>query len=69
MLKLTKMVCENLTFNSCIATAENKGIEYCPFLAALFWPFICELPCVFTQDLKPQNLQYSIIHRYAVFKF
>ena len=65
--KLTnKIVYESLTFKNCIPTAVNKWIEYYPFLETIDWDAIYELPSKITKDLKLQNLQYSIVHRYAV---
>ena len=60
-----KNVYESLTSSHIIPTAENKWVEYYPFLETLDWSVVYSLPSKITKNLKLHSLQYSIIHRYA----
>ena len=60
-----KNIYESLTYSQAIPTAENKWVEYYPFLEKQDWSVVYSLPSKVTKDLKLQSLQYSIIHRYV----
>ena len=46
--------------------AQNKWVEYYPFMDKFNWSKIYLLPAKVTNNLKIQSLQFSIIHRYTV---
>ena len=45
-------------------TAENKWIEYYPFLETMNWSNFYVIPKSAFQETKLQTFQYSILHRY-----
>ena len=56
---------KSLAYSTAIPIAENKWVEYYPFLDKLNWSKIYTLPSKTTKDLKLHSLEYSIIHRFA----
>ena len=64
MSKLTnKNIYETLTFSKATPSAENKWVEYYPFLDTINWSNIYSLCSTVTTNSKLRSLQYSIIHR------
>ena len=62
--KLTnKKIYEILTFSKAIPSAENKWIEYFPFLETINWSDIYSLCSLVTTNSKLRSLQYNIVHR------
>ena len=55
---------QSLTYSKCSHTAENKWVEYYPFLETIDWSNVYILPSIITSDLRLRSFQYSIIHRY-----
>ena len=61
-----KDIYNSLTCNISTQPAQNKWVEYYPFMDKFNWSKIYLLPAKVTNDLKLQTLQFSIIHRYTV---
>ena len=62
--KLTnKKSYETLTFSKAIPSAENKWVEYYPFLETINWSDIYSLCSLVTTNSKLRSLQYNIVHR------
>ena len=59
-----KKIYEALTFNETVVpSAENKWVEYYPFLGKINWCVIYSLCHTVTTNSKLRSLQYSIVHR------
>ena len=48
-----------------IPPAQNKWVEYYPFMDRFDWTQIYLLPSKTTKNLKLQSLQFSILHRFT----
>ena len=59
-----KTIYQSLAYSKCSPIAENKWVEYYPFLKTINWSNVYSLPSIITSDLKLQSFKYSIIHRY-----
>ena len=59
-----KKVYENITYSKSIPTAENKWVEYYPFLEKTDWSIIYKTPFRTTPDIRLHSLQFSILHRF-----
>ena len=63
--KLTnKKIYEHITFSDVTPSAENKWVEYYPFLDNINWSKIYSLCYTITTNSKLRSLQYSIVHRF-----
>ena len=60
-----KNIYESLSYNKTTPTAENKWVEYYPFLDKLNWSDVYMIPYKASKDTKLHSLQYSILHRFA----
>ena len=62
--KLTnKKIYKILTFSKAIPSAENKWVEYYPFLETMNWSDIYSLCSLVTTNSKLRSLQYNRVHR------
>ena len=52
-----KNIYESLTYCHTIPTAENKWVEYDPFLENLDWSIVYSLPSKITKYLKLHSIQ------------
>jgi len=59
-----KIIYESLTFHKGRPSAENKWIEYYPFLETISWKPIYNRTGIITKDIRLQSFQYSILHRF-----
>ena len=59
-----KKVYESITYKKSIPTAENKWVEYYPFLEKTDWSTIYKIPFRTTPDIRLHSLQYKILHRF-----
>ena len=60
-----KDIYNGLACNMSTPQAQNKWVEYYPFMDKFNWSKIYLLPAKVSNDLKLQSLQFSIIHRYT----
>ena len=68
--KLTnKKIYEPLTFSKAILSAENKWVEYYPFLETINWSDIYSLCSLVTTNSKLRSLQYNIVHKIFCCKY
>ena len=60
-----KDIYNKLSFTNNVPTAQNKWVEYFPFLEAANWCKLYKLPQQCTHETKLQSFQYTILQRFV----